>query len=225
MLSFISKGTVLDAQAPQRQVCAVQQGHTVSALLGDLLGQALVLAVILNSFVFSAGFFKVGADFAVGVLDIPDGRFQLGGGFILQICGGSLSDFHIGLHGGKPLFFRAQLKFKVCNNLFLPLEQICELGQLAALALILSVPGQNVLLLADEVGRAHRFVRRFRVGNEFLGKVFFLLGQLTGEGSFVVQGLDLHVTGVQFSTDADDPQQDVRLFFVGGVHEAGQVEG
>ena len=91
--------------------------------------------------------------------------------------------------------------------------------------LILAVPGKDLLLLADEVGSADRLVRGFRVGDQLIGKVLFLLGQLAGEGSLVVQGLDLHVLDVQFRAHADDAQQDVGLFLVAGVHEAGQVEG
>ena len=54
--------------------------------------------------------------------------------------------------------------------------------------------------------------------------MLFLLGQLAGEGALVVQGLDLHVTGVQLGADADDPEQDVCFLLVGCFHEAGQVQ-
>ena len=105
---------------------------------------------------------------------------------------------------------------------FIPLAG--QLMELLALALILAVAGKDFLLLADEVGRADRLLRCIRVGDQLFGKVLFLRGQLAGEGALVVQGLDLHVTGVQLSADADDPEQDVRLFLVGGFHEAGQVQ-
>ena len=54
--------------------------------------------------------------------------------------------------------------------------------------------------------------------------MLFLRGQLAGEGALVVQGLDLKIPGVQLGADADDPEQDIRLFLVGGFHEAGQVQ-
>nr|DAK66667.1 MAG TPA: hypothetical protein [Caudoviricetes sp.] len=231
VLSFISKGTVLDAQAPQRQVCAVQQSHAVGTFLLDGFGQTVVLAGILGGFVLGAGFFEVGADLAVGVLDIPDGRFQLGGGFVLKL--GSR------FPGLKYLLFKVS-KFRLrllvflfqIFNFFIEITQgeiqlilfINELVQLVALALVLAVAGQNVLLLTDEVGRADRLVRGFRVGDELIGKVLFLGGQLTGEGALVVQALDLQIPGVQLGPDADDAQQDVGLFLVAGVHEAGQVQ-
>ena len=221
MLAFVSKDAVLHAEARQGQVGPVQQGHAVGTLLLDGFGQAVVLAGVLGGFVLSPGFFQVGPHLAVGLLNVPDGGFQLGGGFVLQICGRGLGDFYVGLHRGQPLLFRAQLKFKVCNHFFLPFKQICELSELIALALVLAIPGQNVLLLADELGGAHRLVRGFRVGDHFLGKVLFLGGQLTGEGALVVQALDLQIPGVQLGPNADDAQQDVGLFLVAGVHEAG----
>ena len=55
--------------------------------------------------------------------------------------------------------------------------------------------------------------------------MLFLLGQLAGEGSLVVQGLDLHVLDVQFRTHADDAEQDIRFLLVGCLHKAGQVKG
>ena len=66
-----------------------------------------------------------------------------------------------------------------------------------ALALVLAVAGKDVLLLTDEVGRADRFVRGFRVGDQFFGKVLFLGGQLAGEGALVVQVLDLQIFDLQ----------------------------
>ena len=128
VLSFISKGTVLHAQLRQGQVSTVQQGHTVGPLLSDGFGELVVVAGILGGFVLSPGFFQVGPHLAVGLLNVPDGGFQLGGGFVLQICGRGLGDFYVGLHRGQPLLFRAQLKFKVCNHFFLPFKQICELN-------------------------------------------------------------------------------------------------
>ena len=62
-----------------------------------------------------------------------------------------------------------------------------------ALALVLAVAGEDLLLLVDEVGGADRFLRGFRVVDQLLGKVLFLLGQLAGEGALVVQRLDLVV--------------------------------
>ena len=100
-----------------------------------------------------------------------------------------------------------------------------QLLRLPALALVLAVAGKDVLLLADEVGRTDRLIRSFRVGDQPFGKVLFLGGQLTGEGALVVQALDLQIPGVQLGPNADDAQQDVSLFLVAGVHEAGQVEG
>ena len=55
--------------------------------------------------------------------------------------------------------------------------------------------------------------------------MFFLLGQLAGEGALVIERFDLQVAGVQFRADADDLEQDVCLFAVGCLHEAGQVKG
>ena len=231
MLTVISKGTVLYAKARQGQVGTVQQGHTVGPLLRDGFGQALIFTVILGGFVLGAGFFQIGADFAVGLLDIPDGCFQFGSGFVLQ-----LFRRFTGIHG-----LREQQRvllayfFPLCSQFgdaliqtvhffqcFIPLAG--QLMELLALALILAVAGKDFLLLADEVGRADRLFRCIRVGDQLLGKVLFLCGQLAGEGALVVQGLDLHVTGVQLSADADDPQQDIGLFLVGGFHEAGQVQ-
>ena len=94
-----------------------------------------------------------------------------------------------------------------------------------ALALVLAVAGKDVLLLTDEVGRADRFVRGFRVGDQFLGKVLFLGSQLAGEGALVVQAFDLQIFDLQLRPHADDAQQDVGLFLVRCFHEAGQVEG
>ncbi len=88
VLSFISKGTVLHAKARQGKVCAVQQGHAVGTLLADGFGQAAVLVGILGGFILGAGFFQIGADLAVGLLDVPNGCFQLGGGFVLKLGNG-----------------------------------------------------------------------------------------------------------------------------------------
>ena len=128
MLAFIGKGTVLHAQLRQGQVGTVQQGHAVGPLLSDLFGELVVIAGVLGGFVLGAGLFEVGTHLAVGLLDLPDGRFQRGGGFVLKICGRGLGDFYVGLHRGQPLLFRAQLKFNVCNHFFLPFKQICELS-------------------------------------------------------------------------------------------------
>ena len=94
-----------------------------------------------------------------------------------------------------------------------------------ALALVLAVAGEDLLLLVDEVGGADRFLRGFRVVDQLLGKVLFLLGQLAGEGALVIQGLDLQIPDVQLGADADDAQQDVRFLLVGCFHEAGQIKG
>ena len=80
-------------------------------------------------------------------------------------------------------------------------------GQLLRLlpqTLILAVPGQNVLLLADEVGGAEGLFGSVGVGDELVGEVLFLLGQLAGEGALVVDALDLHVPEMQLISDADD---------------------
>ena len=84
-----------------------------------------------------------------------------------------------------------------------------------ALALVLAVAGEDLLLLVDEVGGADRFLRGFRVVDQLLGKVLFLLGQLAGEGALVIQGLDLQIPDVQLGADADDPEQDVCFLLVG----------
>ena len=232
MLAFVSKDAVLHAQPRQRQVCAVQQGHAVGTLLLDGFGQAVVLAGVLGGFVLSPGFFQVGPHLAVGLLNVPDGGFQLGGGFVLQLGDGLSCSFplieQLGVLGVQ---FICQLlqcgnafpgALQLVHTLLHLLFKLCILGPQA---LVLAIPGQNVLLLADELGGAHRLVRGFRVGDHFLGKVLFLGGQLTGEGALVVQALDLQIPGVQLGPNADDAQQDVSLFLVAGVHEAGQVEG
>ena len=232
MLAFVSKDAVLHAQPRQRQVCAVQQGHAVGTLLLDGFGQAVVLAGVLGGFVLSPGFFQVGPHLAVGLLNVPDGGFQLGGGFVLQLGDGLSCSFplieQLGVLGVQ---FICQLlqcgnafpgALQLVHTLLHLLFKLCILGPQA---LVLAIPGQNVLLLADELGGAHRLVRGFRVRDQFLGKVLFLGGQLTGEGALVVQALDLQIPGVQLGPNADDAQQDVSLFLVAGVHEAGQIEG
>ena len=232
MLAFVSKDAVLHAQPRQGQVGPVQQGHALGTLLLDGFGQAVVLAGVLGGFVLSPGFFQVGPHLAVGLLNVPDGGFQLGGGFVLQLGDGLSCSFplieQLGVLGVQ---FICQLlqcgnafpgALQLVHTLLHLLFKLCILGPQA---LVLAIPGQNVLLLADELGGAHRLVRGFRVGDHFLGKVLFLGGQLTGEGALVVQALDLHVLDVQFRAHADDAQQDVSLFLVAGVHEAGQVEG
>ena len=105
--------------------------------------------------------------------------------------------------------------------MFLPGQLLRLLPQ----TLILAVPGQNVLLPADEVGGAERLFGSIGVGDKLVGKVLFLLGQLAGEGALVVDAFDLHIPEMQFIPDADDTQQDVSLFLVAGLHEAGQIEG
>ena len=55
--------------------------------------------------------------------------------------------------------------------------------------------------------------------------MLFLGGQLAGEGALVVQALDLQIFDLQLGPHADDAQQDVGFFLVGGFHEAGQIEG
>ena len=231
MLAFIGKGAVLHAQLRQGQVGTVQQGHAVGPFPGDGFGELVVIAGIPGGFVLGPGFFQIGPHLAVGLFDVPDGSFQFGGGFVLKL----LCRF-AGIHG-----LREQQRVLLAH--FVPLGsqlgdafiQTVHLGhsfvpltgqfmELLALALILAVAGQNFLLLTDEVGGADRLLRCVRVGDQLLGKVLFLRGQLAGEGALVVQGLDLKIPGVEFGADADDPQQDVRLFLVGRFHEAGQIQ-
>ena len=111
--------------------------------------------------------------------------------------------------------------FQFGHTLLLLTLKLCVL---CPQTLILAVAGQNFLLLADEVGGADRLLRGIGVGDQLLGKVLFLRGQLAGEGALVVQGLDLKIPGVQFGADADDPQQDVGFLLVGCFHEAGQIQ-
>ena len=111
--------------------------------------------------------------------------------------------------------------FQFGHTLLLLTLKLCVL---CPQTLVLAVAGQNFLLLADEVGRADRLFRGIRVGDQLLGKVLFLRGQLAGEGALVVQGLDLKIPGVEFGADADDPQQDVGFLLVGCFHEAGQIQ-
>ena len=85
MLTVISKGTVLYAETRQRQIGTVQQGHAVGTLLSDLLGQFVVVAGIPGGFVLGPGFFQIGPHLLVDLLNVPDGCFQFGGGFVLQL--------------------------------------------------------------------------------------------------------------------------------------------
>ena len=225
VLSFISKGTVLHAQLRQGQVSTVQQGHTVGPLLSDGFGELVVVAGILGSLVLGTGLFQIGTHLLVGLLDAPDGCLQLCGGFVLQVLGRfpgrakRFIHFVLLLHQQRKGLF--QLRAAICQHtgfLFQP-------GKILAQPLVLAVPGQDLLLLADEVGGADRFFRGIGVGNQLLGKVLFLLGQLAGEGALVVQRLDLQIPDVQLGADADDAEQDVRFLLVGCFHEAGQVKG
>ena len=214
MLAFIGKGAVLHDQLRQGQVGTVQQGHAVGPFPGDGFGELVVIAGIPGGFVL-----------------VPDGSFQFGGGFVLKLGDGLLSGFPLieqaGVLGVELLILLFQLgnaftgAFQFGHTLLLLTLKLCVL---CPQTLILAVAGQNFLLLADEVGGADRLLRRIRVGDQLLGKVLFLRGQLAGEGALVVQGLDLKIPGVEFGADADDPQQDVRLFLVGCFHEAGQIQ-
>ena len=225
MLSFISKGTVLHAQLRQGQVSTVQQGHAVGPLLGDGFGELVVVAGILGGLVLGPGLFQIGPHLLVGLLDAPDGGFQFGGGFVLQVLGRFPGR-------AKRFVYFGLLLHQLCKGLF---QLNAAVGQRAGLAfekvdvlplaLVLAVAGQDLLLLADEVGGADRFFRGIGVGNQLLGKVLFLLGQLAGEGALVVQGLDLQIPDVQLAADADDAEQDVRFLLVGCLHKAGQVKG
>ena len=232
VLSFISKGTVLHTQLRQGQVGTVQQGHAVSPLLGDGFGELVVVAGIPGRFILGAGLFQVGPDLAVGLLDAPDGCLQLCGGFVLQLGNGLFGIFPLveqfGVLGIEFLILLFQLgnaftgAFQFGYALLLLTLKLCVL---CPQPLILAVPGQDLLLLADEVGGADRFFRGIGVGDQLLGKVLFLLGQLAGEGALVVQRLDLQIPDVQLGADADDAQQDVSFLLVGCFHEAGQVKG
>ena len=81
------------------------------------------------------------------------------------------------------------------------------------------------MCIRDRVRGAEGLFGSVGVGDKLVGEVLFLLGQLAGEGAFVVDAFDLHIPEMQFIPDADDAQQDVSLFLVAGLHEAGQIKG
>ena len=82
VFAVVSQHAILHTKPWQGQTSTVQQGHTVGPLALDLVGEPVIIFRIVGSLVLSAGFFKVGPNFPVGLLDVADGSFQLGSGFI-----------------------------------------------------------------------------------------------------------------------------------------------
>lgn len=120
-LAFISKSAVLHTQLRQGQVGTVQQGQTLFALLLEGIRKLVVVAGVLGGFVLGAGFFEVGPDFPVRLLDALDRGFQLSGGFVLKVFGRFPGGVEVS--GQRGLLFR-----QMCKLCFQLLPALCKGG-------------------------------------------------------------------------------------------------
>ena len=128
-------------------------------------------------------------------------------------------------HGGRALLTGlAQLLGQAVHPGLQGSDLLLQLSLPVPLALVFAVPRQDLLLAADQLRSAHRFVRRLRVFEHFLRKGLLLPGDLADGGAPVKDRFDLPVQSGQTVPHADDLQKRVSLLLIAGRHEAGQVQ-
>ena len=180
-----------------------QAGVLVAALLGLGLRPGLVL---------------VGANLGIDSLRIPDAGLQLLRRFVHQIQGRLLGRFAVSAHRGITC---AQLLQLAVKALFL----LLQLGGPFPLALVLTVPGKDVLLALNEVIGGNRLGGGLGVTGQFLGIFRFLVGDLADSVPLVIQLLFLSLQLFHLLLQADNAQEGGSLFLAGGLHKPGHIKG
>ena len=141
-----------------------QSGVLVAALLGLCLRPGLIL---------------VGADLGVDSLNIPDAGLQFISSLVLKVKGRLLGSLVIGTQGLVPFFQQCQL-------FAYPIHFRRQLSRPFPLALVLAVPGQDVLLAPNEVIGGNRLGGGLGVAGQLLGILCFLIGNLADSVPLVI---------------------------------------
>ena len=116
------------------------------------------------------------------LVDGPDTGLQRLGGLVQQVQGRLLGDVAVLADGFVPFFQQGQFFPQ-------PVPLGIQLGCLVPLALVLPVPGQDVLLGLDEFVRGDQLRRQARMARQLFGVLGLLVCNLADGPALVVQVL------------------------------------
>ena len=102
---------------------------------------------------------------------------------------------------------------------------LLQLGGPFPLALVLTVPGKNVLLALNEVIGGNRFGGGIGIAGQFLGVLRLLVSDLADSVPLVIQLLFLPFQLLHLLLQTDNAEEGGSFFLAGRLHEPGHVKG